>query len=220
MTALSKCLIVPSTVLTLALTAPIGFAQETAEAPVAEAQPSESTGITLGLELLETLAAEEQEMAAAMEKINGDIEKALTDAENAGAIFDEMIAAVERMAEFGSPEGTYVGSIEDTIDLAREIEIEAREAGDSELVAQMQREIAALESIRETALELYSDSFRTIRDIEAQRGRFLLRMRAKQVERAREAAENGLEIVRTHNTRLSEIRAAATGNLTEPVVSE
>jgi hypothetical protein len=217
---LPKCFIASVTALTLVLAAPVGFAQETTEAPAAEVPASASTGITLGLELLETLAAEEQAMTAAMEEISGGIEQALTDAENAGAIFEEMIAAVERMAEFGSPEGSYVTSIEATIDLAREIEIEAREADDPELMAQMQQEIGALESIRETALELYSDSFRTIRDIKAQRGRFLLRLRANQVTAAREFAENGLEIVRTHNQRLGEIRAAATGDTTEPVVAE
>lgn len=220
MSVILRCLIGPATAISLVLTVSSGLAQETTEAPAAEEQASENTGITLGLELLETLAAEEEAMAAAMAEINGDIEQALTDAENAGAVFDEMIAAVERMAEFGSPEGSYVENIEATIDLAREIEIEAREAGDDGIVEEMQREVAALESIRETALELYSDSFRTIRDIEAQRGRFLLRLRANQVERAREAAQNGLEIVRSHNTRLAEIREAATGEVTEPVVAE
>ena len=171
--------------LTLVLAAPTGFAQESTEAPIIEAPASDSTGITLGLELLEALAAEEQAMAAAMEEISGGIEAAVANAENAGAIFDAMVAAVERMAEFGSPEGSYVSSIEATIDLAREIEIEAREADDPELTSQMQQETAALESIRETALELYSDSFRTIRDIESQRGRFLVRLRANQVVAAR-----------------------------------
>lgn len=220
MTSFPRYFTASAIALAISLAAPAGFAQETAEAPVVEAPTSESTGITLGLELLETLAAEEQAMATAMEEINGGIEEALANAENAGAIFDEMVAAVERMAEFGSPEGSYVTSIESTIDLAREIEIEAREADDPELIAQMQQEIAALESIRETALELYSDSFRTIRDIEAQRGRFLLRLRANQVTAAREFAENGLEIVRTHNQRLGEIREAATGDTTESVVAE
>ena len=220
MTNMPKFLIISATALTMGLAAPTGFAQETIEDPVVETQTSGDTGITLGLELLETLAAEEREMAAAMDEINNSVEQALADAKNAGAVFDEMIAAVERMAKFGSPEGGFVTNIEATIALAREIAIEAREVTDDEVTAQMEREIISLETMRETALKLYSDSFRTIRDIEAQRARFILRLRANLVTQAREIAANGLEIVREHNARLAEIRATATGDTTETVVAE
>ena len=220
MTNMPKFLIISATALTMGLAAPTGFAQETIEDPVVETQTSGDTGITLGLELLETLAAEEREMAAAMDEINNSVEQALADAKNAGAVFDEMIAAVERMAKFGSPEGGFVTNIEATIALAREIAIEAREVTDDEVTAQMEREIVSLETMRETALKLYSDSFRTIRDIEAQRARFILRLRANLVTQAREIAANGLEIVREHNARLAEIRATATGDTTETVVAE
>ena len=220
MTTMPKSIIISATALTMGLAAPTGFAQESIEAPVVETQTSEDTGITLGLELLVTLAAEEREMAAAMDEINNSVEQALADAKNASPVFDEMIAAVERMAKFGGPEGGFVTNIEATITLAREIAIEAREVADDEVTAQMEREIIALESMRETALKLYSDSFRTIRDIEAQRARFILRLRANLVTQAREIAANGLEIVREHNARLAEIRATATGDTTETVVAE
>jgi len=178
------------------------------------------TGITLGLELLGTLSEEEALMAAAMDDINGGIERALEDSANANATFDAMVEAVERMAEFGNPEGRFVANIEATIALAREIFIEAREIGDEEVMAQMEAEIASLEVMRETALELYSDSFRSIRDIEAQRSRFVLRIRANLLQQAREIAENGLEIVRQHNARLDEIRIAAIGDEEDEVISE
>lgn len=220
MTSMPKLFIASATALTLVFAAPIAFAQETTGAPTSEAPTSEDTGITLGLELLETLAAEEQEMATAMKAINDGVEEALTDAEDAGSIFDEMIAAVKRMAEFGSPEGAFVTNIETTIALAREIAIEAREVGDDEVIAQMEREIVTLETMRSTALELYTDSFRSIRDIEAQRARFILRIRANLVTQAREITANGLEIVLQHNARLAEIREAATGDTAEPIVSE
>lgn len=215
-----KILLASVTALSLTSVAPTSFAQESGESAATEVSTSDATGITLGLELLETLAAEEEEMAAAMQEINISIAQDLEDAEKAGAIFDNMIAAVERMAEFGNPEGEFVSNIEATIDLAREIAIEARESGDEETVALMEREISLLEPMRETALELYSDSFRTIRDIEAQKGRFTVRLRANLVTKARETAATGLEILQNHNSRLGEIRAAATGDQTEPVVAE
>lgn len=236
MNSLPKLLIVSATAVMLIVVAPIGFAQETTEAPTVEAPASEpaasptteaaeaptssDTGITIGLELLQTLAGEEGKMQAAMTEINDSLAQELKDAANAGAVFDKMIALVEQMAEFGGPDSAFVANIEATIALGREIAIEAREIGDDEVVAQMEREIAALETMRKTALELYSDSFRTIRDIEAQRSRFLLRMRANNVTQAREIAERGLEIVQKHNERLGEIRSAAVGDATEPVAAE
>lgn len=216
--------ILTASAVALYLMVPDAMAQETAskegKETTAVVLASTSTGITLGLELLDALSAEEALMAAAMEEINNGIEAALVDGENAEATFDAMVAAVERMAEFGNPEGRYVGNIEDTIALARAIAIESREVGDEEGVADMEAEIATLELMRATALELYSDSFRTIRDIEAQRSRFVLRMRRDLVTKAREIAENGLKIVRKHNSRLQEIREAAVGSDNDEVVSE
>lgn len=184
-------------------------AQET-EAESAESAEAETAntpvGATLGAELLQQLASEEEEMAATIQNVTDRLATLGGDVENAEQIFDEMAAAIRRQAELGDPEGSFVQEVEGMIEQANALQVEARELGDTEVADEMVGVIAGLEAVREEAVALHADSFRALRQIESQKGRFVLRIRANLLSDAAEVAEEGVARLREFNGRINEIK--------------
>lgn len=185
------------------------FAQSTdasAETEEVAAEEGEPVSALLGAELMEQLAAEDEQMQASMASVTSRLETLGDDIENAEEIFDDMAAAIERQAALGDPEGSFVRAIEDLITQAEELEIMAREAGDQVVVDQMTRDIAGLEMAREETISLHADSFRALRQIKSQKNAFVLRIRAKLLSDAAEVAQEGVQRMAEFNGRLNDIR--------------
>lgn len=179
--------------------------EQVEEAP---ATRGSTLGATLAAELLEQLASEEGEMTASITDITERLETLGENIENAEAIFDEMTAAIERQAALGDPRGSFVQEIEALIEQARALEIEARELDDAEVVREMQGVVSSLEVVRSDVVALHADSFRALREIRAQRGSFVLRIRAGMLVEAVAVAEEGVSRMRDFNTRINEIRSS------------
>ena len=167
--------------------------------------------------LLEQLAAEESEMTEAINNLTARLASLGDDVDNAEAIFDEMVAAVERQAALGDPEGNFIEEVEALIEQANALQIEARELGDVEAVNDIELSIRRFEAAREAALSLHADSFRALREIRAQRGRFVLRIRARLLTEAAAVAEAGVARMREFNERVNEIRDSIEPDDTEIV---
>ena len=172
----------------------------------AAAASSSAVGATLGAELLEELAAAEAEVTADMAAINAELDNLIQDEQQAEQVFDRMIAAVRTQADLGNPEGDFVGRVDALIDTSRELLIEAREDGDPDLIASVEGTITSLEDTKDAAVKLYADSFKSIRDIESQKAKVVLRIRARLLERAAEEAKKGLAIVEKTNDAITKIR--------------
>lgn len=195
----------------------IAAAQEATQAAQAEAPQMRTSalGATLAADLLEQLASEEGEMSETIAGITGRLATLGENIENAEAIFDEMTAAIERQAALGDPRGSFVQEIEGLIEQARALEIEARELGDAEVVGEMQGVVTSLEVVRSDVVALHADSFRALREIRAQRGSFVLRIRAGMLREAVAVAEEGVSRMRDFNMRINEIRESITPDSAE-----
>lgn len=181
---------------------------EAAEAamPAEEAPAFVPVGTDLGANLIQQLASEEEQSVTAMADITARIAQLSSDTENADAIFDEMAAAIERQAALGDPEGQFILEVERLTDQARQLEIDARELGDDEIATRMSGVVASLDVVRTEALSLHSDSFRALREIKAQKSKFVLRLQANFLESAVEVAREGVANLASFNERINEIK--------------
>lgn len=156
--------------------------------------------------LLEDLAKSEKSMSEDMAGIVGQLERYKDDIRNAEAVFDRMVEAITRQAELGKPDGAFVTQIDDLINLARQEAASARDANDATAGEAFEREAQMLEAARKKAIEIYGDSFREIRSVEAQRNSFVRAIKLRRFEQARGEIDRGLKLMEGFRDRIMGVR--------------
>ncbi len=187
--------------------APVGAAAQTTETAAAPADSAGEDPVGLGAEVVAGLSQAEETFAARMTQIQETLDQTRTDIENAEPLFDQMIAAIEEQAQLGDPTGAFVESLEAYIRDIDALADEAERQGDTEIAADLRKTAQGFETARDRTIKIHSDSFRLIREIKADKRRFIIRKQAKLAAKALTVAEEGVKRLQGVLNEIREIRA-------------
>jgi hypothetical protein len=194
----------------IGVASPWSDAQETSAKPEAvaiEVDPK-LPPLEVPPEILEQLNGMAKESSEAMEQVTELLKQNLATIENAEAIFDTMIETIRNAAANGAPDSEFVATLESLAKQARADAATAAELGEQQMSTYFNAAAAGFEESKGDAIAYYTSSFRNIRDIEREKKRFVLAMKVKQYELAKRNVQQGLDVLKDLDKRISDVRNA------------
>jgi hypothetical protein len=156
-------------------------------------------------ELLEELNKMAQKSNASMQEVNALLEQDIAAVKDADKVFDRMIQTIRDAAQQGGPQSKLVAQIDQLAASARTDAADARQNDMEDLEAIFTQQAAAFEEAKAEAIGIYTGSFRKIREIEREKKRFVLAMRAKRYSLALQNVRKGLEVLKGLDAQIASV---------------
>lgn len=190
-------------------TAPL-LAQDagSAETEVAAA-PAPADGPTSTLaEVVEGIAATNEQTQARIDQLMADIDTATLQIEGANAAFDEMIEALRLQASVGDPDGDFVAKLKQLEEMARGDAEDAKLAGYTDFEEEFLEDAEVFASQRDNLIGEYEALERRIRAVESERERVVFMIKLRRYDEAQTLFDEASSIIEDGKTRISEVEAA------------
>lgn len=198
-----------ATALAVPPTAPL-IAQDagSTETEVAAA-PAPADGPTSTLaEVVDGIAATNEETQARIDQLMADIDTATLQIEGANAAFDEMIEALRLQASVGDPDGDFVAKLEQLEEMARGDAEDAKLAGYTDFEEEFLEDAEVFASQRDNLIGEYEALERRIRAVESERERVVFMIKLRRYDEAQTLFDEASSIIEDGKTRISEVEAA------------